>query len=503
MDAKNGLSITSDIFEGGSQTLVSLKENMSTAIVWFRQDLRCHDNPALTLACKNHEKLIPLYIKELKPVLAMGAAQQWWLHHSLLSLKHDLKKVNMELCLREADPLELFKELVSLYDVKTVYWNRCYEPMSIARDTLIKKELKALGINVISSNGSLLLEPWDVVTQSGSYFKVFTPYWRQCLRQIQVKPLEPIAQWPLNQPASSARIEEWNLLPKHPNWAVEFSQHWQPGEDGAFIKLNHFLAEHLQGYKELRNEPAISATSRLSPHLHFGEISPHQIWMAMQQIMQDPDCDLLSAQSYLSELGWREFSYHLLYHFPQLMEANFKGQFDSYPWLEDEQSLQSWQQGLTGYPIIDAGMRELWRTGYMHNRVRMIVASFLTKDLMIDWRKGAAWFWDTLVDADLASNSASWQWVAGSGADAAPYYRIFNPVLQGEKFDPHGEYVKRWVPELMAVSSKWVHQPWKAPQGSLSITLGVDYPLPIVDHALARQMALLNYQQIKNKNTDL
>ena len=470
---------------------------MSTALFWFRQDLRCRDNPALALACKNHQKLIPIYIKEPKPDLPMGRAQQWWLYHSLLSLKNDLNNVGLDLHFRQAEPLVLLKELIVQHRVEAVYWNRCYEPMNMSRDQLIKAELKAMSIKVISCNGSLLHEPWEVLNRSDTFFKIFTPYWRQCLRQIQERPLIQVSEWPSNQPVSTESLAEWNLLPRHPNWAEEFSHHWQPGESSALVKLEHFIGNQLQSYKELRNEPAILGTSRLSPHLHFGEISPRQIWSALQQVMQNPNSNLLSIQTYLSEIGWREFSYYLLYHYPQLIDTNFKRQFDRFPWQKDEVNLRLWQKGLTGYPIVDAGMRELWRTGYMHNRVRMITASFLSKDLMIDWRKGAAWFWDTLLDADLANNSASWQWVAGSGVDAAPYYRIFNPVLQGQKFDPQGEYVKRWIPELAAVSKQWVHQPWRAPKDSLPLVLGVDYPLPIVDHATARQIALSNYQMLK------
>jgi deoxyribodipyrimidine photo-lyase len=317
------------------------------------------------------------------------------------------------------------------------------------------------------------------------------------LHQIQERPLIQVSKWPSKQPIRSESLADWNLLPHHPDWAKEFSQYWQPGERPALVKLEHFIVGQLQQYQELRNNPAVLGTSRLSPHLHFGEISPQQIWNALQQAMHNPHNNLLAIQTYLSELGWREFSYHLLYHYPQLIDTNFKGQFDRFPWQEDEANLRLWQQGLTGYPVVDAGMRELWRTGYMHNRVRMIVASFLTKDLMIDWRKGAAWFWDTLLDADLANNSASWQWVAGSGADAAPYYRIFNPILQGEKFDPQGEYVKKWIPELAAVAKQWIHRPWLAPKDSLPLVLGVDYPFPIVDHATARQIALANYQMLK------
>lgn len=468
---------------------------MSTAIFWFRQDLRCHDNPAFTLACNNHQKLIPLYIKEIKPVLTMGRAQQWWLHHSLLSLKNNLNKVNLDLYLRQSDPMILLKELIHKHQVVAVYWNRCYEPMYSSRDRLIKAELKSMGIQVISCNGSLLHEPWEIMNQSGHYFKVFTPYWRQCMRQIQPRPLVTVSEWPLKQPISSDVLDEWNLLPRNPDWAAEFSSCWQPGEQGALANLDVFINERLFGYKEYRNEPAKSGTSRVSPHLHFGEISPQQIWEVVQQAMREPDCDLISAETYLAELGWREFSYQLLYHYPQLMESNFKSQFDGFPWQNDEAGLKRWQQGLTGYPIVDAGMRELWHTGFMHNRVRMITASFLTKHLMIDWRKGAAWFWDTLLDADLANNSASWQWVAGSGADAAPYYRIFNPTVQGEKFDPQGEYVKRWVPELASAAKQWIHQPWNAPKGMLSSRN--NYPAPIVDHATARQVALTSYQRLK------
>jgi len=473
---------------------------MSVAIFWFRQDLRCHDNPALTLACSSHKKIIPLYIKDPTPALTIGGAQQWWLHHSLQSLKEDLNTHQLDLNLRQANPLNLLKALIKEHQVDAVYWNRCYEPMHIARDQQIKTELRALGVEVVSCNGSLLQEPWEVLNQSGSYFKVFTPYWRQCLRQLQVKPPVHIDNWPSNHPITSDTLEAWDLLPTKPNWAKEFSVFWQPGEAGAMANLHDFIDFHLQDYKELRNEPGKPGTSRLSPHLHFGEISPQQIWEAVHIAMQDPKCNQQSAQTFLAELGWREFSYQLLYHYPELMDTNFKRQFDQFAWHDDPAALALWQKGLTGYPIVDAGMRELWRTGYMHNRVRMIVASFLTKHLLIDWRRGAEWFWDTLVDADLANNSASWQWVAGSGADASPYYRIFNPVVQGEKFDPHGHYTRQWVPELAKVPDKWLHKPWEAPSGALGLTLGKEYPLPLVDHATARERALSNYKQLSQEH---
>lgn len=470
---------------------------MSIALIWFRQDLRCEDNPALALACKKHKYLIPLYIKESEQGLAVGAAQHWWLHHSLEALQRDLQQVGLDLHFKSGNAHTILQELINEYCIDAVYWNRCYEPQQRARDQEIKTQLKEQGLEVVSCNGSLLHEPWQVLNQSGEFFKVFTPYWRQCLKQIQVRSLLTVAHWPQLKAIASETLDEWQLLPSKPDWAKQFAEHWQPGAAGAALKLSQFLDNTLSGYKQSRNEPGVYGTSRLSPHLHFGEISPQQVWFALQQAMHEPDCDLASAETFLAELGWREFSYQLLYHVPQLAEQNFKTQFDHFPWQNDHSVLKLWQQGLTGYPIVDAGMRELWQSGYMHNRVRMIVASFLTKDLMIDWRLGAAWFWYTLLDADLANNSASWQWVAGSGADAAPYYRVFNPVLQGEKFDPLGDYVRRWLPELAGVPNQWLHHPWDAPKGSLPITLGVDYPLPIVDHASARARALSSYKQLK------
>ncbi|TAL58559.1 MAG: deoxyribodipyrimidine photo-lyase [Legionella sp.] len=472
---------------------------MSTALFWFRQDLRSQDNPALAQACANHQKIIPVYINDPMPPLAMGAAQKWWLYHSLCALKKDLIQVGLDLFFKKGKPLLVLQELIATEQIDAIYWNRCYEPMHIARDQQIKTELKALGVDVISCNGLLLHEPWEVLNQSKEYFKVFTPYWRQAVRQMQIRPLMQITDWPKLQKISTDDLHNWQLTPTKPNWASEFSQHWQPGEIGAIEKLDQFIHTALQDYQEARNEPGKLGTSKLSPHLHFGEISPQYIWTAVHEAMQDPRCNQQSAQVFLAELGWREFSYQLLYHYPQLPDSNFKRQFDHFPWQEDEKAIERWQKGLTGFPIVDAGMRELWHTGYMHNRVRMIVASFLTKDLLIDWRKGAAWFWDTLLDADLANNSASWQWVAGSGADASPYYRVFNPVLQGEKFDVQGEYTKRWVPELAQVPLQWLHKPWEAPKGTLPIELGKDYPLPMVDHAAARLTALAYYKNLADE----
>ena len=471
---------------------------MSNAIVWFRQDLRLTDNPALTEACLHHDAVIPLYIldEETSP---LGGAQRWWLHHSLISLDQGLKKIGLNLCLRQGHALDHIEKLVRDHQIEAIYWNRCYEPSTIARDTAIKKHLQNIGVRVISSNGHLLQEPWQISTLAGQFFKVFTPFWRACLKKMSVPTLYKLSRTPQALNPNSESLSDWQLLPTKPNWAKAFGDHWQPGEEGACAKLTEFIDNNINGYATSRDVPAQDATSKLSPHLHFGEISPWQIWRAIEAVKLNPHCDLKSVERFLSEMGWREFSYHLLYHLPSLPNTNFKANFNAFPWKNDPIFLKRWQQGTTGYPIVDAGMRELWHTGYMHNRVRMIVASFLTKDLFIDWRIGASWFLDTLVDADLASNTASWQWVAGCGADAAPYFRIFNPVLQGEKFDPDGEYVKQWVPELKPVPSQWIHQPWNAPQGKLGISLGQDYPKPIVDHAEARNMALLYYSNLDKK----
>lgn len=470
---------------------------MSTAIVWFRQDLRTQDNPALTAACRHHETILPLYIAPNEPKQAVGEAQCWWLHHALEALDMSLSIKNLRLCLRRGDALSELRFLIERHQVDAVYWNRCYEPNAIARDQLIKAQLKEQGLTVNSFNGSLLNEPWTIKNKSQGYFKVFTPYWKTALQLTQVPDFEVINQWPNCPSFESEKLTDWNLLPTAPNWAASFRDFWQPGETGALTKLTDFIDNHLSDYKQSRDIPYQSATSRLSPHLHFGEISPWQVWRAIEVAKQDPRCDLASAEHFLRELGWREFSYHLLYHVPQLPTANFRSEFDAFPWADDKMALTRWQKGLTGYPIVDAGMRELWQTGYMHNRVRMITASFLIKHLLIDWRLGADWFYNTLLDADLANNSASWQWVAGSGADAAPYFRIFNPILQGEKFDPKGLYVKRFIPELAGLSEKYIHQPWLAPDHQRLI---LKYPKPIVDHTAARARALAAFQTLKNQS---
>ena len=352
---------------------------MSNAIVWFRQDLRLCDNPALTDACRHHQVVIPIYILD-EATVPIGRAQRWWLHHSLMSLEKGLKKIGLNLCLRQGKALDILEQLVRDYQIEAIYWNRCYEPVAIARDTRIKEFLQKCGIRVISTNGSLLHEPWKITNTTGHFFKVFTPYWRTCLKQMNIP--EPYTMPPILKAleAPSDSLASWKLLPTKPNWADAFGDYWQPGEEGASKKLANFVDINLKGYSTSRDEPAKDTTSKLSPHLHFGEISPWQIWRAIEWVKLDKNCDLKSAERFLSEIGWREFSYYLLYHFPSLPNENYKPNFDIFPWKNDADFLSRWQEGMTGYPIVDAGMRELWHTGYMHNRVRMIVASFLTKD---------------------------------------------------------------------------------------------------------------------------
>ncbi len=470
---------------------------MSVALVWLRRDLRCRHNPALIAATHAHSHVIVLYVHDKASPHQVVGAQRWWLHYSLLSLKAELLAQGLYLTLRQGDPLELLLQFIKQHRVTAVYWNRCYEPQIIARDQHIKQHLRQQGIQVSSSNSQLLVEPWEIKTQTGEYFKVFTPFWKQCLKQLVEPKRSHFSKDFVGVKLTSDRLNSWQLLPRKPNWAQHFSEHWTPGEQHAQTRLRAFITTHLNDYKEQRNFPAQQATSKLSPHLHFGEISPWDIWRATLQAKQASLCNQASADHFLSELGWREFSYHLLYHVPDLSVENFKPAFNAFPWSNSAKALAAWQRGLTGYPLVDAGMRELWATGFMHNRVRMLVASFLTKDLLIDWRLGADWFLETLVDADCASNSAGWQWVAGCGADAAPYFRIFNPVLQGEKFDANGDYVRLWVPELASVERQWIHKPWLAPEGMLPIQLGTDYPLPLVDHDVARKRALSAYQAIK------
>ncbi|MGV3524631.1 MAG: cryptochrome/photolyase family protein [Candidatus Sericytochromatia bacterium] len=471
---------------------------MPPVIVWFRQDLRLHDNPALQAACAAG-RVIPVYILDPATAPLLGGASRVWLHFSLQSLAAQLEALGSRLILRRGSAQAVLDGLVAETQAKGVFWNRCYEPEVIARDTQIKQALSQRGVQAESHKGSLLFEPWEIKTQTGGPYRVFTPFWKACLKQARdFQPLPAPAALPAVLDCASDSLDDWALLPQI-SWDDGIRQFWglesQAGENAAQQALQGFLTQNVADYAERRNLPAQDGTSRLSPYLHFGEISPTQIWAAAQRVSAGE-----GRRVFLSEIGWREFAYHILYHYPETVAAPMDARFQAFPWATDPAGLRAWQRGLTGYPIVDAGMRQLWATGWMHNRVRMIVASFLTKDLLIHWREGADWFWDTLVDADLASNSMGWQWTAGSGADAAPFFRIFNPITQGQKFDPEGRYLREWLPELTRLPDKWLHQPWAASDKTLAeagVRLGHDYPLPIVDHAAARERALTAFAQIK------
>ena len=475
------------------------------SIVWFRQDLRLADNPALSAAVARGGPVLPLYIldEETPGPWAPGGASRWWLHHSLAALAKDLAALGAPLVLRRGGAEQVLEKVIEETGAGAVFWNRCYEPFAIARDTRIKAALQDLGLTAESSNAALLFEPWIPKTKSGGPFKVFTPFWKHLLALGDVEaPLPRPGKMPLGATAEGDKLEDWSLLPAKPDWAGGLREAWTPGEAGALARLEAFLQDGIEGYGEARDLPDRIGTSRLSPHLHWGEISPRQIWQAARHRSAASGRAASDTESYLRELGWREFSYHLLFHWPEIPESNWKASFDAFPWREDEAGFRAWTQGRTGYPIVDAGLRELWQSGWMHNRVRMIAASFLIKDLLVHWRRGEDWFWDTLVDADLANNAASWQWVAGSGADAAPFFRIFNPVTQGRKFDPAGRYVRKWLPELAGLPDSVIHAPWEADAATLaaaSVELGKTYPRPIVDHAAARKRALAALQAIKTE----
>ena len=466
----------------------------------FRRDLRIADNAALAAAAERGAPVMALYVldEESDCVRPMGAASRWWLHHSLDALGKDLRRMGTTLSLARGRTDEVVSMAIAASDASCVFWNRRYDPAEAHVDARLKADLRERGLTAHSFDGALLHEPFLLRTSSGGCFKVFTPFWRAL--DDRVEPREPI-----DAPKSllgwagdleSLSLSSLELLPKGPDWSAGLAGRWTPGEAGARQRLHDFLDDDLTDYERRRDFPAEPGTSRLSPHLAFGEITPFQIFAALRRSRSG------GAAKFRKEVGWREFSYHLLFHNPALCARSFRPEFEAFSWRRDVKGLKAWQAGLTGYPIVDAGMRELWKTGWMHNRVRMIAASFLIKDLMIDWRKGEAWFWDTLVDADPANNPASWQWVAGSGADAAPYFRVFNPTLQGEKFDPHGDYVRLHVPELADLPDRYIHRPWQAPRPLLEdcgIVLGQTYPEPIVDHGAARERALSAYQSIRDR----
>jgi deoxyribodipyrimidine photo-lyase len=441
-------------------------------LVWFRQDLRLSDNPALAAALERRAPVIPVFIwaPEEEGAWPPGAASRWWLHHSLASLGAELGRRGSRLIIRRGPTAAALNRLAAETGADTVLWNRRYEPPAIARDRDVKSKLRGRGLSAESFNGSLLFEPWTVRNRTEQPFQVFTPFWRACL----AKSLPPISKdapkrWPAPQPwPHSLELSELGLQPAI-DWAGGFREVWQPGESGARRQLQRFLQDALAEYPVNRDRPGVAGTSRLSPHLHFGEISPGEVWRA---ILGAVSGNQKACEAYLRQLGWREFAYHLLYHHPESPALALRPEFAAFPWRMNAEHFRAWKRGKTGYPLVDAGMRELWHSGWMHNRVRMVAASFLVKHLMIGWQEGAAWFWDTLVDADLANNTLGWQWVAGCGSDAAPYFRMFNPAIQAGKFDAAGDYVGRWAPES-------------------------EHAVPIVDHGEARARALLALDSVR------
>nr|WP_282571432.1 deoxyribodipyrimidine photo-lyase [Methylonatrum kenyense] len=468
-------------------------------MVWFRRDLRLHDNPALLAACA-HSAVIPIYLHcpAEDGDWKAGGASRWWLHHSLTALATALRSRGSRLIIRRGEnSRDLLQQLIEETGATAVHWNRLYESATRDRDAAVKSALRDRGLDAHGHNAALLREPWMVKTQTGTPYRAFTPFWRAASKGsfAAPRPAPQTLQAPANWP-QGLDPDELGLLPRI-RWDQGLEDSWTPGEDGAWQRLQAFLRSRLADYDARRDLPAVDGTSRLSPHLHFGEIGPRQIVSALQELPRGKDRD-----SFLSEIGWREFAHHLLYQNPEMPDVPLDHRFERFPWSDGQDaSLQAWQRGETGIPIVDAGMRQLWQIGWMHNRVRMIVGSLLTKNLRVPWQRGEAWFWDTLVDADLASNSMGWQWIQGSGADAAPYFRIFNPIRQGERFDPDGDYVRRWVPELARLPAKFIHAPWQAPAPELNqagLRLGHDYPQPIVDLANSRKQALDAYAAIKS-----
>jgi deoxyribodipyrimidine photo-lyase len=475
-----------------------------TTLVWFRRDLRLADNPALQLATAAGGPIVAVFVyaPDEEAPWSPGSASRWWLHHSLAALDADLRRRGMPLTVRRGPSLPALLALAREVGARRVVWNRLYDPATVARDTSVKAALREQGLEVDSCNAALMCEPWTIRTGTGGPYRVFTPFWRACQGTLDAQAVPTAAPARLSGPnpaPASLAIAELDLLPRQ-RWDQGLQAAWQPGERGAQARLAGFCEEWLDQYDDGRNRPDQPGSSRLSPHLHFGEIGPRQCLVATRNVVAARPAAQKSAEAFVRELGWREFAHHLLHHYPQTPEQPLDAKFSAFPWAADESRLAAWQQGRTGYPIVDAGLRELWTTGWMHNRVRMIAASLLTKNLQQPWVAGARWFWDTLVDADLAANTLGWQWTAGCGADAAPFYRIFNPVLQSERFDPQRTYLRRWLPELARLPDTWIHRPWLAPPAVLlaaGVRLGHDYPEPVVDFPASRAAALAAYASIK------
>jgi deoxyribodipyrimidine photo-lyase len=465
---------------------------MKKILVWLYQDLRLLDNPALYYAAQEGE-VIPVYVLDqtIPKNYRLGGAQSWWLHKALENLVASFSKYGVNLILAKGNAADTITRLVQELNVGAVYWNEVYEPHFRSEEGLLEKNLQKLDIGFKKFHSYLLFEQEKILNSSGSFFKIFTSFWRHCLTKLE----QPSSCLPLPKFINSTiryksdNLADWDLYTSKFNWAKALESRWEVSEGAVYKLLAEFVENKLENYAACRDVPALDSCSKLSPYLHFGMVSVRRVW---KNVTNFSNAKNINATKFLSELGWREFSYHILYNFPQLHERSYRTEFERFPWNYDEKHLIAWQRGKTGIPIVDAGMRELWQTGFMHNRVRMIVASFLTKNLLIDWRKGAEWFWDTLVDADLANNSMNWQWVAGSGTDASPYFRIFNPVLQGKKFDPEGHYVKKYIPELAAVPPQFIHNPWDLKTELIQTR----YSKPIIDLKATRNLALQAYKRM-------
>ncbi|GAA0215451.1 deoxyribodipyrimidine photo-lyase [Brevundimonas nasdae] len=472
-------------------------------ILWFRRDLRLQDNPALNRAIEAGRPVLPVFILDEGAERPLGGAARWWLDKSLRALASDLEARGSRLILRRGDSLSVLQGLIAETGAEALFLNRSFEPAGFERDADIAYALQAEGVSCHGFNGSLLCPPGSVLNGSGQPYKVFTPFMKALLGKFEPPAgLEPPARI-VTPKIASDRLDEWGLHPRRPDWSGGFD--WAPGEAGALDNLSAFINGGLKTYGHGRDIPGRANTSCLSPHLHWGEISPWRAVREAREAAVQGRVPAAEAEKFVAEIVWRDFSTHLLHHFPFIESRAFRAEYDAMPWRDDPAALEAWRRGQTGYPLVDAGMRQLWATGWMHNRVRMVVASFLVKHLMIDWREGEAWFWDTLVDADLASNVQNWQWVAGSGADAAPYFRIFNPTAQGQKFDGDGAYVRRWVPELRHLPDKWIQAPWTAPTESLrdaGVRLGDTYPRPVVDHDVGRARALNALKAVSGRGDD-
>lgn len=479
---------------------------MKTALLWFRNDLRLKDNPIIHRALADNFQVICLYIYDtaLPDEAKIKGAQAWWLHHSLAALSDQLKNLGLTLIIRRGEPEKILKEMVQEQKIDAVFWNRGFEPHALKEEDIIARDLALEKVQVESFNRSLLNDPDAIKNKSGQPYQVYTAYRNEIYKNYapHANPLryDLEALKESRQKPKGIALKDLGLLPKL-DWDKEFKDHWCPGEEGAHKKLDNFIGDRLFDYKNNRDFPGLKGTSGLSPHLHFGEISPHQVWHRVTHFAAHrKQEDARGVETFLNEICWREFCHYLLYHFPDLPTKPLQKKFQNFPWIRDKEKLEAWQKGKTGIPMVDAGMRQLWRHGWLHNRVRMIVGSFLTKNLLIEWQEGASWFQDCLVDADLANNSGGWQWVAGCGADAQPFFRIFNPVTQGQRFDPEGSYIKKFIPELKDLPIKYLHEPWNAPEDILekaNIKLGETYPEPIVNLKASRAQALEAYGEIR------